>query len=113
MAPLTNKVAIGTSCLGQNEAHTLDLKIRAAAAQGFSGLEIVYSDLDRYSTTQNLPISTGAKQIRQLCDDLGLEILSLAPFENFEGTKSPIQDRLAVASAWLDLARILGATYLQ
>jgi sugar phosphate isomerase/epimerase len=113
MAPLVNKVAISTSCLGQNEAHTLDLKIRAAAAQGFSGLEIVYSDLDRYSTTQNFPINTGAKQIRQLCDDLGLEIISLAPFENVEGAKTPIQDRLAVASAWLDIARILGATYLQ
>ncbi|KAL2818627.1 xylose isomerase-like protein [Aspergillus granulosus] len=113
MISLTNKIAIGTSCLGQNPAHTLDLKIRAAAQHGFSGLEIVYSDLDRYSTLQNLPITTGAKQIRQLCDDLGLAILSLAPFENFEGTRSPIQDRLAVAAAWLNIARILGATYLQ
>ncbi|KAL2849889.1 xylose isomerase-like protein [Aspergillus pseudoustus] len=113
MTSLTNKVAIGTSCLGQNPAHTLDLKIRAAARQGFAGLEIVYSDLDRYSTNHGVPITTGAKQIRQLCDDLGVTILSLAPFENFEGTKTPIQDRLAVAAAWLDIARILGATYLQ
>ncbi|KAL3463574.1 xylose isomerase-like protein [Aspergillus heterothallicus] len=113
MTALTNQIAISTSCLGRNPAHSLDLKIRAAAQHGFSGLEIVYSDLEHYSATQNLPINTGAKQIRQLCDDLGLAILSLAPFENFEGTKTSIHDRLAVAAAWLDIARNLGATYFQ
>ncbi|KAL2868968.1 sugar phosphate isomerase/epimerase family protein [Aspergillus lucknowensis] len=113
MAFLPNKVATGTSSLGQSPAYVLDHKIRAAAEHGFSGLEIVYSDLDRYSKLHNLSINTGAKQIRQLCDDLGLTVLSLAPFENFEGTKTPIQERLAVASSWLDIARILGASYLQ
>ncbi|KAL4865904.1 hypothetical protein BDV12DRAFT_173705 [Aspergillus spectabilis] len=113
MPALPNNIAIGTSCLGQNPSHTLDHKIRAAAAAGFQGLEIVYSDLDRYSTTNTIPIPTGAKQIRQLCGDLGITIISFAPFENFEGSKSPLKDRLAVAAQWLDLARILGATYLQ
>lgn len=113
MASLPNKIAIGTSCLGQNSSHTLDHKIRAAAQQGFHGLEIVYTDLERYSNIQNVPIATGAEQVRQLCDDLGLAIISLAPFENFEGTKSPIKERLSAAAQWLDLARLLGATYLQ
>lgn len=110
---LRNKIAIGTSCLGQSPLHSLDQKIRAAAQQGFQGLEIVYFDLERYGETQALSITTAAKQIRRLCDDFGLEIISLAPFENFDGTKSPLQERLSVASHWLDLARILGATYLQ
>jgi len=110
---LPNKIAIGTSCLGQHPSHVLDHKIRAAAQQGFQGLEIVYADLERYSNTLQIPLSTGAKQIRQLSDDLGLTIISLAPFENFEGTKTPLKERLAVAQRWLDLARILGATYLQ
>ncbi|KAL4804093.1 xylose isomerase-like protein [Aspergillus unguis] len=110
---LQNKLALGTSCLGLSPSHTLDNKIRAAAQQGFQGLEIVYSDLERYSTNQSVPLITGAEQIRHLLDELDLEVISLAPFENFEGTKSPIKERLAVASQWLDIARILGATYLQ
>ncbi|KAL4914394.1 xylose isomerase-like protein [Aspergillus aurantiobrunneus] len=113
MESLHHKIAIGTSCLGQSPSHTLARKIRAAAQQGFQGLEIVYTDLERHSNSQQLPITTGAKQIRRLCDDLGLSIISLAPFENFEGTKSRIEDRLSIAVHWLDLARILGATYLQ
>ncbi|KAL2832575.1 xylose isomerase-like protein [Aspergillus cavernicola] len=113
MASLPNKLAIGTSCLGQNPSHTLDRKIQAAAQQGFSGLEIVYGDLEHYSTLNSLPITTGAKQIRQLSDDLGISIISIAPFENFEGSKTPLQDRLSVAAHWLDIGRLLGATYLQ
>ncbi|KAL4995622.1 xylose isomerase-like protein [Aspergillus recurvatus] len=113
MASLPNNIAIGTSCLGLNHTHRLDDKIRAAAEQGFQGLEIVYTDLDRYSKAHNLPILTGAKQIRQLADDLGVALISLAPFENFEGTRTPLKERLAVAAHWLDLARVLGASYLQ
>ncbi|RDW67312.1 sugar phosphate isomerase/epimerase family protein [Aspergillus mulundensis] len=111
--PLPNNIAVGTSCLGQNPAHRLDDKIRAAAHQGFQGLEIVYTDLSRYSERHNIPILTGAKQIRQLADDLGVVLISLAPFENYEGTKTPLAERLAFAAHWVDLARILGASYLQ
>ncbi|KAL4762473.1 sugar phosphate isomerase/epimerase family protein [Aspergillus foveolatus] len=113
MASFPNNIAISTSCLGQNPAHKLDDKIRAAAQQGFQGLEIVYADLSSYSRAHNLPILTGAKQIRQLADDLGVVLISLAPFENFEGAKTPLKERLAVAAHWLDLARVLGASYLQ
>ncbi|KAL4945760.1 hypothetical protein BDV06DRAFT_229950 [Aspergillus oleicola] len=110
---LPNRIAIGTSCLGQSAAHSLDTKIRSAAAANFQGLEIVYGDLERYSTSQNISITEGAQQIRKLTDSLGLSILSLAPFENFEGSKTPLEERLKVASHWLDLARNLGAPYLQ
>ncbi|KAL5335067.1 xylose isomerase-like protein [Aspergillus crustosus] len=113
MPTLENNIAIGTSCLGQSPSHSLDHKIRAAAAKGFQGFEIVYADLERYSATNSIPIVTGAEQIRQLADGLRVVIISLAPFENFEGSKTPLKDRLAVATQWLDLARILGATYLQ
>ncbi|KAL4950226.1 xylose isomerase-like protein [Aspergillus filifer] len=110
---LPNKIAIGTSCLGQSSTHTLTTKIRAAAKANFQGLEIVYGDLERYSASQNISITEGAKQIRNLTDDLGLAILSLAPFENFEGSERPLEERLDVARHWLDIARRLGAIYLQ
>ncbi|KAL4900842.1 hypothetical protein BDW74DRAFT_188058 [Aspergillus multicolor] len=110
---LPNAIAIGTSCLGQNPTHKLDDKIRAAAQQGFQGLEIVYADLARYSSDHAIPILTAATQIRQLADDLGVVLISLAPFENYEGTKIPLAERLALATHWLDLARVLGASFLQ
>jgi hypothetical protein len=42
-----------------------------------------------------------------------LEILSLAPFENYEGDVSPLSDRLKKASHWMEVARALGAFHLQ
>ncbi|KAJ9657490.1 hypothetical protein H2198_004251 [Neophaeococcomyces mojaviensis] len=92
----------------------LDKKIRVAAHYGFKGIEIVYSDLSAYSSEHNVSMIQGAESIRSLCDELGIEILSLAPFENFEGTISPsLQERIAIAQQWIDIARKLRAPHLQ
>ncbi|KAL1853337.1 hypothetical protein Plec18167_005573 [Paecilomyces lecythidis] len=113
MAPLDNKIAISTSSLGLHPSHSLDHKIRLAAQHGFQGIEIVYNDLKNYSETHNIAITTAAEHIRELCTQKNLIILSLCPFENFEGTRSPLSDRLAQAAHWLDLARILRTAHLQ
>lgn len=94
-------------------SHSLDQKIRAAAQHGFDGLEIVYGDLKAYSDLHNLSMSAGAERIRQMCDDYHLSVIALAPFENFEGSKSPLRNRLTIAAHWIDIARILRASYLQ
>jgi sugar phosphate isomerase/epimerase len=113
MMTLKNKLAIGTSSLGLHPSHTLDLKISAAARHGFSGIEIVRAELEAYSKSKNIHITLGAAQIRRLCQENGLEILSLCPFENFEGHPSPLEERLNSAADWINIARILGAKHLQ
>lgn len=109
----SNKLAISSLSLGQHPSHTLDQKIRVAAQHGYAGMEIFFSDLQAYSQSQNLPILEGAENIKQLCDQVKLKVLTLASFENFEGHNSPLEDRLKVASHWIDIARQLRATYLQ
>jgi sugar phosphate isomerase/epimerase len=113
MKPIPNAFALSTSCLGLHPSHSLDQKLRATAKHGFTGIEIVYGDLERYSVARNTSMIEGAKLVRQQCYDLNLTILSLCPFENFEGTKSPISKRLEEAKRWLEIARVLGALHLQ
>jgi sugar phosphate isomerase/epimerase len=109
----SNKLAISSISISQYPGHLLDHRIRAAAAGGFAGIEIVYNDLATYGQAQNIPIQTAAQKIRSLCQTLDLKVLSLAPFENYEGASSPLSQRLALAQHWMDIARILEAPYLQ
>lgn len=113
MAPLSNKLGLSTSSLGLHTSHTLDQKIRAAVQYRFDGIEVVYGDLEAYSNLNNISICAGAEKIRQLCENNRLSIIALVPFENFEGAKTPLQDRLAVAALWIEIARVLRATYIQ
>ncbi|KAJ4368116.1 hypothetical protein N0V83_006471 [Neocucurbitaria cava] len=107
------KPAIGTSSLGLHPSQSLDDKVLAAARHGFTGIEVVYDDLERYSASQKIDMALAAGRIRRLCLENGVDVLALCPFENFEGHKSPLGERLAAADRWMKLARILGATYLQ
>lgn len=108
-----NKLAISTISLGQHPSHALDHKIKAAAQAGFAGIEVVFSDLEAFSQSQKLPLTDGAKRIKTLCDAVRLEILALAPFENYEGDNSYLRDRLQKAARWIEIARVLHASYLQ
>lgn len=74
---------------------------------------MVYKDLGIYTKSRDLSLIAGAEAIRQLCNGINLETLSLAPFENFEGDDSSLDQRLQEAQKWIDIARILRATYLQ
>lgn len=110
---LSNKLAIGTRSLGQHESHELDQKIRSAAKHGFAGVEVVYGDLEMYAKSRGLELAAAAKAIRQLCQENHVAVLALAPFEAYEGDKSPLDQRLRKAQHWFDMARILGAEFLQ
>ncbi|KAF5861729.1 hypothetical protein ETB97_012606 [Aspergillus alliaceus] len=108
-----NKLAISSLSLGQHPSHLLDHKIIVAASHGFAGIEIVFSDLEVYARAKELSFSEAAEDIRRICETHQVEILSLAPFENFEGHNSPLEGRLETAKKWINIARILEATYLQ
>ncbi|PSN67648.1 AP endonuclease, family 2 [Corynespora cassiicola Philippines] len=109
----TNNPAVSTSCLGLHSSHTLEQKLQTAAKYDFRGVEIVHSDLFSYASSHSLTLPAAASKIRSLCSTLNLTILSLCPFENFEGTNTPLKDRLKNAAKWLHLARTLGALHLQ
>lgn len=110
---LSNKLAIGTRSLGQHESHALDQKILSAARHGFAGVEVVYGDLETYAQIRGIALKAAAEAIRQLCLKHNIVIISLAPFEGFEGDKSPLDQRLSTARHWLAIARALGAEFLQ
>ncbi|KAH1291403.1 hypothetical protein KXV92_009717 [Aspergillus fumigatus] len=110
---LSNKLAIASLSLGQHPSHHLDHKIQAAAEAGYKGIEIVYFELEAFSQAQHISILEGAEKIRLICQKLNLDILSLAPFENYEGDRSPLSDRLQNARHWISVARVLNASYLQ
>lgn len=110
---ITNKLAVGSLSLGQHLSHTLDHKIRVAAQTGFAGIEIVFSDLERFSQLEKLSLFDGASRIKALCDENNLSIISLAPFENYEGDQSPLTERLHRATQWIEVTRILHAPFLQ
>lgn len=110
---LQNKLAIASVSLGQHNAHTLPLKITAAAEAGIRGIEITRPDLDQYANTFSLPILEAARNIRRLCAQEHLEIIAFASFQNFEGQNSPLSDRLQTAREWLAIADNLGALHLQ
>jgi sugar phosphate isomerase/epimerase len=110
---LWNKLAIASLSLGQHPSHHLDHKIQAAAGAGYEGIEIVYFELEAFSKARNISILEGAEKIHVLCQKLHLDIVSLAPFENYEGDRSPLSDRLQKARHWIGVARALHASYLQ
>jgi sugar phosphate isomerase/epimerase len=110
---LQNKLAIASVSLGQHTAHTLPMKITAAAEAGIRGIEITRPDLDHYANALSLPVLEAACKIRQLCAQSRLEIIAFASFQNFEGQNSPLANRLQTAREWLAIADSLGAVHLQ
>lgn len=64
---------------------TLREKIEAAAAAGFSGIEVFENDLLTFDGT--------AQDVSRLVRDLGMEIVVLQPFRDFEGMPEPQRTR--------------------
>ncbi|WP_020683520.1 bifunctional sugar phosphate isomerase/epimerase/4-hydroxyphenylpyruvate dioxygenase family protein [Marinobacterium rhizophilum] len=60
---------------------SLQEKLRAAAKAGFDGIEIFENDLTQFDGTP--------RDVRQMADDLGLEIIALQPFRDFEAMPEP------------------------
>lgn len=72
----SHKLAVSTISLGQHPSHAFDHKISAAAQAGYSGIELVFSDLEAYSCSNGLSKFEGAKKLKQICDELKLGILT-------------------------------------
>lgn len=93
--------AIATVCL----SGTLPEKLHAIAAAGFTDVEIFESDLIAYHGSP--------ADVRKLCDDLGLKIITVQPFRDFEGYDEPRRAKtFDRAERKFDLLQTLGADLL-
>lgn len=108
-----NRLAIASVSLGQHKSHTLPAKIAAAAAAGIQGLEVTWPDLEEYARSSKLEMLDAASQICSICMRQGLQVVSLASFQNFEGQQTSLEGRLCKARQWLKVASRLGAIHLQ
>ncbi|KID95524.1 4-hydroxyphenylpyruvate dioxygenase, partial [Metarhizium majus ARSEF 297] len=114
--------SIATMSLGSSTLHPLDVKLKVAAAKGFLGVEMYWDDLVQYSVQfrpkppshaahDAVAVLVAATNVANLAARLGLKILSLQPFRNFDGLTDPglREKRLDEFRLWLATARRLGA----
>ena len=95
------KTAIATVCL----SGTLDEKLDAIAAAGFRSVEIFENDLLSFAGT-NI-------DARNMCADLGLDVVTFQPFRDFEGLPEPQRARaFARAERKFDVMGELGCGLL-
>lgn len=80
-------------------------KLHAAANAGFDGVEIFENDLTQSEFTP--------RQVRQLAESLGLEIIALQPLRNFEAMPEPLrQQNFYQARKKFELMHELGTSKL-
>ncbi len=95
------KTAIATVCL----SGSLDEKLEAIASAGFKAVEFFENDLLSFAGT--------TIDARNMCADLGLEIITFQPFRDFEGLPEPQRARVfARAERKFDVMGELGCNLL-
>jgi len=126
--PFKLKPCIATMSLGSSDLHDLTHKIRVAACEGFRGIELYWDDLvydcrkDLWGdkapedVTNQAPkrddLIRSARRISKVCYQAGVEVVSLQPFRDFDGTRDgPDKDQKLkeFEELWLPCARVLGA----
>ena len=154
MAGLTLPPCFATPSLGMHPSHTLPIKLKAAAEAGFTLVEVGFDDLLAWTEAERKPKRTGkaaawapdepdpfgdeelwaaieaqAGELLKLLGSLGLGVLLLQPFSQFEGwvrrigliaplmLQAPGSDRrkwtFAKAEHWLRVGQIIKAQALQ
>lgn len=84
---------------------TLDEKLEAIAAAKFDAVEIFENDLVTFNGTPS--------DVRRTCEDLGLEVVTLQPFRDFEGLPTEQRERAFTrAERKFDVMRELGCDLL-
>src|SRR3954467_3813734 len=93
--------AIATVCM----SGALADKLSAAAAAGYGGVELFENDLTYFDGSP--------EDVRALAASLGLEIIALQPFRDFEGLPEPFRGRaFDRARRKLELMNRLGTSLL-
>ncbi len=107
-------VSVGTP------SHPLHEKLKAIASAGFQGIELGFPDLLSFASKkfnrdvgpQEFDLLCGAGQeVRSTCQELGLKIVMLQPFANFEGWKPQSEERMDAftrAKGWIRIMEAVG-----
>lgn len=100
-------------------------KLFAISSAGFQAIELSFPDLISFaSSTLNKEVQpsdydglcTAAEEVKKQCDKLGLKILMLQPFANFEGWpegSSERNDAFERAKGWIRIMGAAGTDMLQ
>ncbi|MCX2525155.1 bifunctional sugar phosphate isomerase/epimerase/4-hydroxyphenylpyruvate dioxygenase family protein [Larsenimonas rhizosphaerae] len=93
--------AIATVCLSGD----LRSKLAAVARAGFDGVEIFENDLLSFDGTP--------EELRELCDELKLDIVAFQPFRDFEAMPEPARTRnFERAERKFELMKLLGTDFM-
>lgn len=107
---------IATMSLGHPVKHNLITKLTAAARAGFEGIELYWDDLNAFTAATFGEAGPDAVRgasdvVRLLCDELGMDVVSLQPFRDFDGMEEgdEKEERVSEFKVWLSCAARLGA----
>ncbi|KAL8675738.1 MAG: hypothetical protein Q9186_007641 [Xanthomendoza sp. 1 TL-2023] len=115
LMPQTLSIGITSLSLGRASVHSMESKIKAAAAAGCRGLELYFEDLEVLASQmgslerRTSSLQSAAHQIRRLCDRFGIDIINLQPFRDYDGVTSRQMHlgKMAELKIWLALCKIL------
>ncbi|KAH8110074.1 xylose isomerase-like protein [Phellopilus nigrolimitatus] len=118
-----------TASAGMHPSHTLPVKLKAIAEAGFKWTEIAFSDLEKYASSKHEnyrkidgagsgdvdKLLGAAEEIHELCRRLGLHVLTMMPFSEFEGyeDKATVERGLQRARTWFKMLKVLECQMLQ
>ncbi|PYH44151.1 sugar phosphate isomerase/epimerase family protein [Aspergillus saccharolyticus JOP 1030-1] len=102
---------------------SLPAKLQALSEAGFKAVELAYPDILQYAkeirgeTAEDdyEGLREVAKEIRGVCDKMGVQVMMLQPFANFEGWPEgkEREDAFKRAEGWMSLMEVLGCDLLQ
>lgn len=109
-------IGITSLSVGRASVHCLEQKVKAAADWGFQGIEIFYEDLEMLArdlgSDENMKFNLqfAARIVRRLCGLVGITVINLQPFRDFEGliSKKRHNEKITELKTWFILCKILG-----
>ena len=125
VSTLTSIPTCYATCSIGKTTDPLPPKLEAIASAGFQAIELSFPDLLSFASTllskEVQPsdyddLCTAAKAVKTLCDMLGLKILILQPFANFEGWPEGSKERddaFNRARGWTRIMQAAGTDMLQ
>ncbi|TQS31742.1 hypothetical protein Golomagni_07967, partial [Golovinomyces magnicellulatus] len=111
LKPSICSISLGRVAAGHSILHKLDV----AASHGFKGIELFHEDI--LSLSSSMPGGSSlenqfaaAENIGRRCQQLGLTVLCLQPFMQYEGLldRQQHQKRIAEMHHWVDMVHHLG-----